>query len=71
MTMRPLVPSPKIARPPLMRSREAMLWAISAGVRLYTVTIPVPSPMRSVWPASIVSTVKASRPQDSPVQNDA
>ena len=71
MTMRPLLPRPRMARPPLMRSSEAMLWAIRPGVRLYTVTIPVPNPMRWVWQASIVSTVNASRPHDSPVQKDS
>ena len=48
-----------------------MLCATNPGVLLYTVTMPVPSPIRSVWHASIVSTVKASRPHDSPVQNDS
>ena len=59
-----------MARPPLMQSSDAMLWAIKPGVRLYTVTMPVPSPMRSVWHASMVKTVKASRPHDSPVQKE-
>ena len=38
------------------------------GVRLYTGIIPVPKRMALVWHATMVRTVKASRPQDSPVK---
>ena len=55
-----------MARPWEMASSEATVWASSAGVRLYTGTIPVPKRTFVVWQAIMVRSVKASRPQDSP-----
>ena len=68
MTRRPLEPSPRVALPLDIWSSEAMVWAMSAGLRLKTGTMPVPTRKDWVWQAIIVRMVKASRPHDSPVK---
>ena len=68
MSNRPLEPNPKIARPLDIWSSEAMVCAMRAGLRLKTGTMPVPTRIDWVWQAIMVRTVKASRPQDSPVK---
>ena len=69
-TALPLLPNPKMARPLDKISNEPMVWAMSAGVLLYTLMMPVARRMFSVWQAIIVKTVKASRPQDSAAQKE-
>ena len=62
ITWCPEVPSPSTKRPPEMLSSEAAVWAISAGLRLNTFTMPVATLIRSVRQAISVSTVNASQP---------
>ena len=49
-------------RPLEIRSSEPAVWAISAGLRLKTFTMPVAILIRSVATASWVQMVKASQP---------
>jgi hypothetical protein len=52
MTCAPEVPRPNVNRPPDKASIVAAVWAISAGDREYTLTMPVISPIRSVEAAT-------------------
>jgi hypothetical protein len=62
MTCGPEVPRPSSKRPSVRRSRPAAVCAISAGVRLNTLMIPVPSRTRDVFAARYPSMLIASKP---------
>ncbi len=60
MTFFPLVPMPRMRRPPLISSTVAAFMASRPGERLKTLTMPVPSLMRFVFSAISVSRLKIS-----------
>lgn len=53
-------PTPRIVRPPLAWSSVAIAMAISAGVRVYTLMMAVPSRMRRVAAITVPSIAKTS-----------
>src|SRR6185295_7543256 len=71
MTFAPELPSPMIARPSESSSSVPNVIAITAGVRLKTLTIAVPSWIFFVDRASCVSMLNASRPQASATHADS
>ena len=71
MTFAPELPRPMIARPPESSSSVPNVIAITAGVRLKTLTIAVPSWIFFVVSASCVRMLKASRPHASATHADS
>ena len=70
-TFAPELPSPMIARPPESSSSVPKVIPSTAGVRLKTFTIAVPSWIFFVLRANCVSMLKASRPHASATQTDS
>ena len=60
MTFLPLVPTPRMSLPSLISSTVAADIAMSPGVRLKTLMMPVPSWMRFVCTAISARSVKTS-----------
>lgn len=54
------IPSPTVSRPPDSRSRDVIDLASSAGAVNGAQTVAVPSPIRSVWPATYASGTNGS-----------